>query len=202
MMLVVYSKSRSFENHIKMVAETDIRFHKTLSPVNPDAENINIIHGESYANKLDNWLKASRQQKAIIGVASDEPRIESLLEYTKMGVNGYFNAYMAAPHYAQLIRLLSNGQSWYPPSLLAEAFDLARLMVNQPVADTVDPLDKLTKREGQVALAVAEGLSNKLVATHYDISERTVKAHLTQIFKKLQVKDRVALVIYLNGYKA
>ena len=121
-----------------------------------------------------------------------------MLNYTQLGVRAYFNSYMSAPHYAQMLRLLDNGQSWYPPLLVSEAFDLARsAIVKTPV---VNPLSELTKREREVALAVAEGKTNKLVANSCNIAERTVKAHLTQIFKKLQVKDRVALVIYLNQF--
>jgi DNA-binding CsgD family transcriptional regulator len=45
---------------------------------------------------------------------------------------------------------------------------------------------------------VAEGKNNKLIADQCNISERTVKSHLTHIFKKLDIKDRVSLVVYLN----
>ena len=111
---------------------------------------------------------------------------------------GYFNAYMSAPNYDQMLRLLVNGQSWYPAPLLSQAFDIARSLVRKK--SVPDELDKLTKREREVALLVSEGKSNKLVASECGMTERTVKAHLTQVFKKLQVKDRVALVIYLNQF--
>ena len=107
---------------------------------------------------------------------------------------------MADTHYDQLVRLMANGQSWFPPALMHDALSLARTaLLSMP---TSDPLEQLTKREREVALAVAAGLSNKLVAEQCGITERTVKAHMTQVFKKLEIKDRVALVIYLNRFES
>ncbi len=48
-----------------------------------------------------------------------------------------------------------------------------------------------------MALAVAEGRSNKEVARQLDITERTVKAHLGAVFRKLGVRDRMQLVLWL-----
>ena len=92
-----------------------------------------------------------------------------------------------------MVRLLTNGQSWFPPTLLSKAFDLARAAIPNVVH-----LEKLTKREREIALAVAEGKNNKLIADQYNITERTVKSHLTHIFKKLDIKDRVSLVVYIK----
>jgi len=82
--------------------------------------------------------------------------------------------------------------------LLSQAFELARSALQTPPTNNL--LEVLTKRERDVALAVAEGKSNKLVVSTCNMAERTVKAHLTQIFQKLNVKDRVALVIYLGQF--
>lgn len=196
MSLIVYTKSSSFENHINNVIETGVSFRHKLSPAIPGKGDVFIIHGASFKRELDKWLSTSCKKGAVIAIAADEPELASLLEFTKTGVHGYFNSYMGVANYAQMARLLANGQSWFPPTLLKQVFELARSVI-KPVTGA-DPLDALTKREKQIALAVAEGQSNKIVAKNCDITERTVKAHLTQIYKKLQVKDRVALVIHLN----
>lgn len=59
-------------------------------------------------------------------------------------------------------------------------------------------LEKLSPRERDVALQVAGGASNKDVARRLNITERTVKAHLTSTFDKLEVRDRLQLVIALR----
>lgn len=56
------------------------------------------------------------------------------------------------------------------------------------------PQEKLSKREAQVAQKVSEGLSNRSIADQLFISERTVKFHCTNIFKKLAISNRKMLI--------
>ncbi len=56
---------------------------------------------------------------------------------------------------------------------------------------TADPLDALTDREREVLALVAEGLPNKQIGRRLEISEKTVKAHLTSIFRAIGVNDRM-----------
>lgn len=201
MSLFVYSKSRSLERHLSSVIEGGITFRSALSPPVAAPGNVYLIHAASFVKELPRWLEVSSKKGAVIGVVDENPLTAKLLSYTQTGALAYCNAYMSAPNYAQMVRLLSNGQSWFPPALLGEVFKLARSA--SEVSNAVsDPLEILTKREREIAVAVAEGKSNKLIATECDISERTVKSHLTHIFKKLEVKDRVALVIYLNQFES
>ena len=59
-------------------------------------------------------------------------------------------------------------------------------------------LEKLTKREYEIATLVGRGESNKRIANRLDITERTVKAHLTEIFRKLQITDRIKLALMMK----
>jgi DNA-binding NarL/FixJ family response regulator len=59
-------------------------------------------------------------------------------------------------------------------------------------------LELLSERERAVALCVARGESNKEITQKLDIAERTIKAHLTTIFEKLGVRDRLQLAVLLN----
>ena len=61
-------------------------------------------------------------------------------------------------------------------------------------------LQALTAREQQVALAVAGGASNKEVARTLNITERTIKAHVSAIFQKLGARDRLHLSLIMNGH--
>ncbi len=164
-----------------------------LTPAVASPGNVYLVHSSSFSRELPAWLAPACKTGAVLAIADENPDIAKMLKSTQAGVHGYFNAYMAAPHYAQMIRLLEHGQSWFPPALLREAFDLARASIPNVVH-----LEKLTNREREIALAVAEGKNNKLIAEERNISERTVKTHLTHIFKKLDIKDRVSLVVYLK----
>lgn len=62
-------------------------------------------------------------------------------------------------------------------------------------------IDLLTKREKEVLAYIADGLSNKEIATSLNITERTVKNHLFSIYRKIDVSDRTQAAIYVikNG---
>ncbi|HZQ28968.1 MAG TPA: response regulator transcription factor [Acidimicrobiales bacterium] len=62
------------------------------------------------------------------------------------------------------------------------------------------PLDDLTEREREVLTLVATGLANKVIAIKLGISERTVKAHLTSIFTRLNVGDRVQAALWAQRH--
>jgi len=191
--LVVYSHSSSFEDHIKLLVHSEVTFRSALSPAVACPGSVYVVHASSFTREIPGWLEKTCKSGAVVAIADDKPDVESMLRFTLAGVKGYFNSYMAAPHYTQMIRLLDSGHSWFPPALLVQAFELARTAIPNEVR-----LEKLTERERQIALAVAEGKNNKLIADECNITERTVKSHLTHIFKKLDIKDRVSLVVYLK----
>ena len=62
-----------------------------------------------------------------------------------------------------------------------------------------DLLANLTRRECEIATLVGNGESNKQIARRLDITERTVKAHLTEVFRKLEVADRLKLALMVKG---
>ena len=73
-----------------------------------------------------------------------------------------------------------------------------------PVA-TSGPEDwsaKLTRREQTVASAIASGASNKEIARRLKITERTVKAHVSAVLDKLQVRDRLQISLRINGQRS
>jgi DNA-binding NarL/FixJ family response regulator len=62
-----------------------------------------------------------------------------------------------------------------------------------------EKLAALTRRERDIVKLLADGATNKQVAQELDITERTVKGHLSNVFMKLGVHDRLKLVLFLNG---
>lgn len=70
---------------------------------------------------------------------------------------------------------------------------------SQPQRIPEEKLATLTPRERDIVNLLADGATNKQVAEELDITERTVKGHLSNVFMKLGVPDRLKLVLYLNG---
>jgi DNA-binding NarL/FixJ family response regulator len=92
------------------------------------------------------------------------------------------------------------GGLWIGESLMQRLLQgTARIPMPAPVGAPSDWAALLTEREREVALAVAEGASNKEVARRLSITERTVKAHAGAIFEKLGVRDRLQLSLVVHG---
>lgn len=91
------------------------------------------------------------------------------------------------------------------PALMERLKDFSAHPVNKAVEAQENSsafshvLDKLTKREQEIARLVTTGANNKNIARQLSISERTVKAHLSSIFLKLHIRDRLQLVVCLSG---
>jgi len=197
MKLIVYSKSRSFEQFLGNHLQAEIEFSSKLQAPTSDPEQLYLLHISSMELDCYEWLLRHVSGKPIpVGVCSDLPNIREMLECVRLGSKAYCNSHMAALHYNQMLQLLGQGQSWFPPQMLDETFKLAQQAVKPTPAEK--PLGMLTEREKEIALAVADGKSNRQIAELCEISEPTVKTHLTNIFKKLELKDRVGLVLYLK----
>lgn len=141
------------------------------------------------------WLKKHFKQHFI--VMSSIPNIREAMVAINAGARAYINTHAGPNNLKQVIRVIDDHGIW-----IGE--DLMQLMVGQLASQSKKDLGhqvsnewklKLSDREIEVVNAVIKGLSNKLIARELNISERTVKAHLTSIFEKLGVQDRLKLVI-------
>ena len=196
MQLIVFTKSDSFKNYIAGLPGLSVDFYSqwaSFSGTNQDC----LVHHSTMGLETEEWVKNQvLHEGRNVGVCSDQPNINDMLQFVKLGAHAYCNSFMRTAHYLQLIRMLSQGQSWFPPEMMVQTFELAHRAVHGRNIELL--LKPLTTREKDIASAVSEGLSNKEIASKVSIAEPTVKTHLTNIFKKLQLKDRVELVLYLK----
>lgn len=117
------------------------------------------------------------------------------------GCQGFCHAYSNPATLKQVIAVVEKGGVWMGESLLARLLTGLdqTIKTKNPAAPVMINLDGLTARESEVAAAAARGMSNKAIANTLDITERTVKAHLTSTFAKLGIHDRLQLALRLNG---
>jgi two-component system, NarL family, response regulator LiaR len=197
MSCVVYTRSASFQQFLRQHLDMPLDFTSALQPTGDDPRRVHLLHLPSLEQDCYHWLQRHASGKSIAAaVCSNLPDVGGMLECVRLGARGYCNSHMAALHYRQMLEMLANGQSWFPPALLAEAFRLAQQAAQAPRQQP--HIESLTPRENQIAGYVAAGMSNRKIAELLEISEATVKSHLTRIFRKLQLKDRVALVLLLK----
>ena len=142
--------------------------------------------------------------RTIILTASDDR--DSILNAAKAGARGYMLKDATPETLFQAIRTVYGGGVWIDQKLPGAA-DFAAIAVQahaEPTGEDADGLQSLTRREMEVLSLLAEGHSNDEIAARTFISERTVKAHITSIFAKLKVDNRVkaALAILRRGAPA
>jgi two-component system nitrate/nitrite response regulator NarL len=137
----------------------------------------------------------------VLSTAPDEKEAISAL---KAGAMGYCNKDIEPYLLKKAVNVVQKGEFWVGRKtisrLLAELTSLAESQQkNCPNLSGVY-LGYLTPREQQIALLIGDGANNKEIAGWLKISERTVKAHLTAIFQKLQIPDRLRLGLFVSGH--
>ena len=133
---------------------------------------------------------------APVVVLSNVPEDDQGLAVLAAGASGYCSALTLPSVLRQVAGVVEHGGLWVGPRLMQ------RLMQGLAIRGSAAPdvsLDLLSQRERQVAVAVARGSTNKEIARAMNITERTVKAHLSAAFEKLGVRDRMQLALLVNG---
>ena len=133
--------------------------------------------------------------KAKVIVLDNEPGFERSMQLYKSGVKAYGNVYMHASHLHSAIESLKENKIWMYPDFIAKIISLS----SELQEDTVDKkIAVLTAREKEIAKAIIDGLTNKEIAIKLSISPNTIKVHTKNIYKKLDVTDRLSLYTYLK----
>jgi DNA-binding NarL/FixJ family response regulator len=134
-------------------------------------------------------------------VFSDIPDEEEGIALFRLGVYGYANAYMSPQLFIEAMQVVQSGEVWVGRKLMQRLIaDLALANQQQSVARGFSQvLRSLTGREREIALLVSKAASNKRIASKLNITERTVKAHLSSIFRKTGTHDRLQLALLVNN---
>jgi len=142
-------------------------------------------------------IQKNYKNSKIIVLANVPIQAEALYSLG-LGAVGYCHAYTAPEVLKEIKTVISHGGLWLGSELLKRLIEVsAKLVGNQP-KQVESLLAQLTKRQKDVAIEAAKGLSNKEIARILKITDRTVKAHLAATFECLKVKDRLQLALMLN----
>jgi DNA-binding NarL/FixJ family response regulator len=135
-------------------------------------------------------ILAERSTTAVLVLTSfsDRQRITGALE---AGAVGYLLKDASADEVVRGIRTAAGGGSPLDPRA-------ARSLLDARTAP--DPLEGVSPREREVLGLLLDGMPNKLIARQLGISEKTVKAHLTSIFRQIGVTDRVQAILWVERH--
>ena len=128
---------------------------------------------------------------------------DRIVDTAKAGARGYLLKDVTPETLFQAVRTVHGGGVWIDPKLprAGDFVAIAAQSQAEPPGEEADGIQSLTRRELEVLTLLAEGFSNEEIAARMFISERTVRAHVTGIFAKLKVNNRVkaALAILRGG---
>ena len=106
----------------------------------------------------------------------------------KLGVDSYILANIEGEGIKYAARLLSKGKKYFDSDLVE----------NYMKKDSLEEIKELTKREKEILLCISKGKSNNEIAEDLCITEHTVKKHTSNIFEKLNLRDRTHAVLYVH----
>lgn len=143
-----------------------------------------------------NGIDATRQIKALypaIGVIAltihDEE--EYIYELLKAGVSAYVLKDIESDKLIETIRAVKRGETVYHPRISEKICGEFQRLAREEIVK-----EPLSRREGDVLILIGRGKTNKEIGLELYISEKTVKNHISNIFRKIQVTDRTQAALY------
>ena len=181
-----------FDGSIKVVAEASngIECLEKLGHYDPEVLLLDINMPEKNGIDVLRQMKAEDSKiKVLILTVHNE--MEYLTSAVEIGVDGYILKDSESAELKKAIRAVRDGENYIQPNLIPA---LNRHLLNRDTDK--DKIFSLTNRELEVLVQVANGMFNKEIATNLNISERTVKNHISNIFKKIDVSDRTQAAVF------
>ena len=158
--------------------------------IHPDILLLDINMPKKNGIEVLEYIKQNKiPVKVLILTVHNE--VEYLLKAVDIGIDGYLLKDSSYDELKEAIDVVISGNTYIQPSLLPA--------LNESMEDYAldkERIECLTKRELDVLRLISEGCSNKKISDELTISERTVKNHISNIFKKLDVSDRTQAAVF------
>lgn len=181
-----------FDGSISVVAEASdgVECMNRLKFVIPDVLLLDInMPNKNGIEVLEDIRRRKLPVKVLILTVHNE--IEYLVRAVDIGIEGYLLKDSDSSELKEAIEKVMEGENYIQPSLVP-------LLNSRLISRDTDmeKIDLLTRRELEVLILVANGMFNKEIAIKLNISERTVKNHISNIFKKIDVADRTQAAVF------
>lgn len=158
--------------------------------IHPDILLLDINMPKKNGIEVLEYIKQNKiPVKVLILTVHNE--VEYLLKAVDIGIDGYLLKDSSYDELKEAIDVIISGNTYIQPSLLPA--------LNESMEDYAldkEKIECLTKRELDVLRLISEGCSNKKISDELTISERTVKNHISHIFRKIDVEDRTQATVF------
>lgn len=181
-----------FDENIKVISEADNGNECLMKLTNAKPDIILLDINMPEMNGIETLKAIHRKKnhpKVLILTVHNE--IEYLMKAVDIGVDGYILKDSESRELLRAVYSIAGGEKFIQPNLIP-------LLNSKLIARDMDQekIDKLSDREIEVLKLVATGLFNKEIGERLEISERTVKNHLSNIFKKIDCTDRTQAAVF------
>ena len=179
-----------------VVAETS-RFAEALDVVDGPGAQVLVVRQGLVGPAGVPLLRSLCQRGTGVLVLAETRAGSGLIEVLQAGVRGVLPRRAAAQSLVDAVRSLSRQETALDPTVTSQ---LVRHLTGdaEPTGAGGRAVDRLTERQRDVALLVAEGLSNEEIAGRLFLSPATVKSHLTAVLRRLDIRSRTQLAILVN----
>lgn len=193
-------KFACYEGHISDYHALMNLIKKTQTPISILMVDISLL-GEEGIHQISELLELRPDMNLVIFVPKLNQRDE--ISAILFGAKAYLEKSMDFSLMPKIIHAILRNEIWvdrlFVTRLLAEIRDISAAK-HQEARNLHHGVKDLTCRENEIAELISSGATNRMIAETLLITERTVKAHLGTIFKKMHVKDRLQLAICLNRH--
>ncbi len=181
-----------FDGKVEVVAEASdgVRCLEMLKLITPDLLLLDINMPNKDGLQVLEEIKKNRLDIRVL-ILTIHNEVEYLLKAVDIGVDGYILKDAESAELKKAIDSVMAGENYIQPSLIPS---LNSRLINRDTDK--EKLESLTKREIEVLIEVASGRFNKEIAMILNISERTVKNHMSNIMKKIDVNDRTQAAVF------
>jgi two-component system, NarL family, nitrate/nitrite response regulator NarL len=184
------------ENSVKPISEVDAQpgLYHHVAALRPSVIMFDV-GGKPDTDALGMVSALSAMARIIILADVDDDALA--IQALKAGASGFCTRDTATPLLRKAVQLVEAGEIWVGRRVMLRLIEELAAMRVYEAAELADG-DRLTSRERELAIMVAAGASNKEIAHRLAISIKTVKAHLTNIFKKLGLSTRLQLALTMG----
>jgi len=157
------------------------------------------LSDQASSDVIPRLIKASDTSRLILVTGTSNSSINQ--QAVENGVMGVVFKAQSPEILVKAIEKVNAGEVWLERSVIANV--LSRLSRNNQsirIGSDVDNVDELSEREKEIVRLIGQGFKNKKISSQLCISETTVRHHLTSIYSKLGVSDRLELLVYAHRY--
>jgi DNA-binding NarL/FixJ family response regulator len=155
-----------------------------------------VVDYDSVANDINKLISAAAIPDNTI-ILERNPEIATGKMLLSHGIKAYGNARMQSVHYLQMLGAVIEGKVWTYPELTASLVkESSKPSLNEDSIKLIQ--NRLSPKEIEVIYYILDGLTNDAIASKLAITVRTAKAHVSSIYAKLHVSDRISLVLLLR----